>query len=40
LDGLISLKRVLNELKENAEAEKIIREYKEWANQLFNALLK
>jgi len=40
LDGLISLKRVLNELKGNAEAERIIREYKEWANQLFNALLK
>jgi len=40
LDGLILLKRVLNELKGNAYAERIIREYKEWADQLFNALLK
>jgi hypothetical protein len=40
LDGLISLKQVLSELKGNANAERIIREYKEWANQLFNALLK
>jgi hypothetical protein len=40
LDGLISLKRVLNELKGDAYAERIIREYKEWADQLFNALLK
>jgi hypothetical protein len=40
LDGLISLKRVLNELKGNAYAGRIIREYKEWADQLFNALLK
>jgi len=40
LDGLILLKRVLNELKGDAYAERIIREYKEWADQLFNALLK
>jgi len=40
LDGLISLKRVLSELKGNAEAESIIKKRKEWANQLFNALLK
>jgi len=37
---LISLKRVLNELKGDVEAEKIIKAYKEWADQLFNALLK
>jgi hypothetical protein len=40
LDGLISLKRVLNELKGNDKAENIIKKRKEWADQLFNALLK
>ena len=35
---LISLKRVLNELKGDVEAKKIIKAYKEWADQLFNAL--
>jgi hypothetical protein len=40
LDGLIPLKQVLNELKGNDKAESIIKKRKEWANQLFNALLK
>jgi hypothetical protein len=40
LDGLISLKRVLNELKGNDKAENIIKKRKEWANQLFDTLLK
>lgn len=40
LDELISLKRVLNELKGNDKAENIIKKRKEWANQLFDTLLK
>jgi len=38
LDELISLKKVLSELK--GEADDIVEKYKNWANQLFNTLLK
>jgi len=40
LDELISLKRVLSELKGDFEAEKVVEKYKKWADDLFKALLK
>jgi hypothetical protein len=39
LHELLSLKRILKELKGKAKAESIIRKYKGWTDQLFNALL-
>ncbi|NHW45128.1 MAG: hypothetical protein HA491_05300 [Candidatus Verstraetearchaeota archaeon] len=40
LDGLVSLRRVLSELRGDPKAEEIVRERKSWADQLFGALLK
>jgi hypothetical protein len=40
LDGLISLKKVLSELKGDDEARRLVEEYRGWAGQLFEALLK
>jgi hypothetical protein len=37
LDGLVSLKRALDELEGRAD---VVGKYKEWADQLFSALLK
>jgi hypothetical protein len=39
LDGLVSLKKSLSELKLDPKARKIIMERKSWADKLFSALL-